>query len=71
MSYEPKWRKYWPAFDKVMQQRLQNGFEEYGDNSFDRDPRVTLGEIEQELLDVVGWGFILWTRLQVLKDRMQ
>lgn len=70
MSYEPRWRKHWGAFDKVMTARLQRGHEDYGDHSFDRDPESLLAEIEQELLDVVGWGYILWCRLQELKARL-
>jgi len=27
-------------------------------------------EIEQEMLDVMGWGFILWSRVQALKGKL-
>lgn len=69
MGFEPKWRKYWPAFETVMKARLQRGHEEYGDGSFSRDTAALLGEIEQELLDVVGWAFITWVQVMELRQR--
>jgi len=28
-------------------------------------------EIEEELLDVAGWAFILWTRIRALRDAVE
>jgi hypothetical protein len=51
--------------------RLEAGRESYGDHSFACAPSELLGEIEEELLDVAGWSFILWCRLQALSPRLQ
>jgi hypothetical protein len=56
------------AFVDAVGERLEKGALTYGDRSFDR-PSVGLAcEIEEELLDVCAWAFILWTRLRRLRD---
>jgi len=54
----------WPRFTEEVRKRLLGGVATYGDRSFTLEPPTLAGEIEQELLDVMGWGFILWWRLQ-------
>jgi hypothetical protein len=54
-------------FYGLLTKRLQQGDRVYGDASFQRSPRELLGEIEEELLDLAGWAFPLWVRLQKLK----
>ena len=66
-SPKPLWKQWWPQFEEVMKERLQRGHEEYGDNSFDLSPIELMGEIREELLDIVGWGFLLWVRLTELQ----
>ena len=67
---DPMWRTYWPEFERIMKKRLDTGYREYGDGSFSKDPKELLEEVAQETLDIVGWGFILWTRLQVMKTAL-
>jgi hypothetical protein len=62
----PKWERLWPKFRELMEARFTAGHIQYGDRVFLRPPPKTIAEIEQELLDVVGWGFILWCRLRRL-----
>ncbi len=50
--------------------RLEKGRETYGDRSFDRPPDELVDEVEEELLDVAGWGFILWCRMESLRARI-
>ena len=57
-----------PTFVSRALSRLSQGQATYGDASFDRHPLHLVAEIEQELLDIVGWGYILWTRLQRLEQ---
>ena len=52
----------WPLFVKAVESRLQNGMQVYGDASFSRSILDLSREVEAELLDLVGWGFILWKR---------
>lgn len=56
-------REQWPQFTAMVATRLEAGAREYGDKSFSRSPSALIDEIKQELLDVCGWGFILWDRL--------
>lgn len=58
---------YWRKVTK----RLKRGQEDYGDASFVASPVELLEEIQQELEDISGWGYILWRRLERAKARLQ
>ena len=49
--------------------RLELGRVAYGDRSFDRPEDELLGELQQEALDLAGWGWVLWTRIERLRAR--
>lgn len=57
------------AFVSEVEKRLEKGAIEYGDESFDRPIEDLIGEIEQECLDLAGWGFVLWVRLRRVRER--
>lgn len=57
----------WPAFVERAGRRLAAGRATYGDRSFARPPRELVREIEEELLDVAAWAFILWHRIRALR----
>jgi hypothetical protein len=44
------------AFTSAVRHRLEAGSETYGDSSFSRDPAELVGELQQEALDLAGWG---------------
>ena len=50
-----------------LRERLEAGARSYGEASFRREPAELADEIEQELLDVCGWAFVLWCRLRQLR----
>jgi hypothetical protein len=56
-----------PTFAAAVEGRLQQGAKAYGDRSFQQPPDMLIGEIEQELLDVCAWSFILWCRVRALR----
>ena len=56
----------WPRFVESAAARLQQGRVAYGDRSFFHEPDRLVREIEEELLDVAVWAFILWTRMRRL-----
>jgi hypothetical protein len=64
----PEKRYQLNAFREACLARLEQGCEEYGDRSFNAEPDVLLGEIQQELEDVANWSFIMWVRIQALRD---
>ena len=57
----------WPAFAESVQRRLEAGRAAYGDTSFARPPAELVGELQQEALDLAGWGFVLWCRLEAMR----
>ena len=62
-----KYLANWQLFVARAYKRLKQGALEYGDKSFSKDPLLLLDEIEEELLDVVNWTFILLQRIQKVK----
>lgn len=50
-------------------ERLHAGRREYGDASLVREDAELIGEIEEELLDVAGWAFVLWLRVRTIGQR--
>lgn len=60
----------WPVFVEAVNERLENGCATYGDSSFDRPLDLLITEIQQELMDVAGWGFILHQRLDKLRAKI-
>ena len=53
----------WPAFSATVRSRLDAGRAEYGDRSFSASPAALLRELQQEALDLAGWGFVLHERI--------
>jgi hypothetical protein len=64
-------RPGWPEFVAALESRLDAGERAYGDSSFKRPPGELTAEIEEELLDVAGWGFILWSRLHRMRAALE
>ena len=60
-----------PRFMAQLEARLEAGKLQYGDGSFMRDPTMLTGELEQEALDIAGWGFILFCRIRALRKAVQ
>lgn len=60
----------WPAFIERIHARLEVGRRAYGDASFERPADELLDEIEAELLDVCGWSFVLYERIERLRQRV-
>jgi hypothetical protein len=58
----------WPAFAAEVRSRLEAGRAAYGDRSFAAEPAALVAELEQEALDLAGWGFVLWCRLRALGE---
>lgn len=57
-----------PEFAEHVLARLRTGEHEYHDRSFSCAPPELIGELEQEALDLAGWGFVLWCRLRRLRQ---
>ena len=59
-----------PGYCERIKARLEVGAQSYGDASFTRTPLELLEEIEQEILDIAGWSFILCHRVQKMKESL-
>lgn len=51
------------VFD-FLRARLRKGSDEYGNDSFLRGPVETSREIQEEVIDVAGWCFVLWVQVK-------
>lgn len=60
----------WPEYTAEVFARLEMGKRTYGDDSFERPLERLLVEIQQELMDVCGWSFIMWSRIEAMKERI-
>jgi len=58
-------------FAASLRDRLSKGADEYGNKSFSKHPVVLLDEIEEELLDVANWSFILFKRIRSIKKALK
>lgn len=57
----------WDQYVELVRKRMEQGEQDYQGRSFELPASATIDEIEQELLDVFGWGFIAWRRIQAAK----
>lgn len=48
--------------------RLEARAEAYAVRSFSLAPAALVAELEQEALDLSGWGYVLWHRLRTLRE---
>lgn len=53
-------------FVERLRARLMKGTATYENRSFSKAPDVLLEELKQEALDLAGWGFILFCRLEAM-----
>lgn len=60
-----------PVYMRQLAARLRAGADAYGDSSFHKTGPELCRELSQELLDICGWGFVLWSRIQVLESKLQ
>jgi len=61
----------WPEFLRLVRRRLEIGRQEYGDASFGEDPEQLLAELQAECMDLAGWGYVLWHRLERARRQLQ
>lgn len=60
-----------PLFADRIKERLKRGAKEYGDESLYRDPLELIQEVEEELIDICGWSWILFERIQRTKTKLK
>lgn len=53
---------------RLVRSRCEAGALEYGDASFQRSPGELLVEIQEEIADISGWAYVLYERVERLKE---
>ena len=66
-----KWEAGFDKFVAELKRRMSAGHAEYGDASFEREAEDLIGEITEELMDVCGWSYILYLRLEAMKRALE
>lgn len=44
--------------------RLEAGAAQYGNKSFAKNTAQLKNEMEQEILDIAGWAYVMWAKLR-------
>ena len=57
------------AYFEQLRARIRVGAEGYGDKSFEKTEGRLLQEIQEEILDIAGWSYILWAKIERLKSK--
>ena len=65
-----KFKKYFKPFVKALYFKMQEGYKVHTDKSFSKPPENLLAEIQEECLDICGWGLVLWIRLEELRNKL-
>jgi hypothetical protein len=63
-------QRYYPEFAEAVRARLMKGGIVYENRSFSKDPAELIEELRQEALDLAGWGFVLYCRLQAMTEAL-
>lgn len=58
------------SFLAALNTKLDQGAKDYGERSFERSERELLEELQAEALDLAGWGYILWEKLERTKSKL-
>jgi hypothetical protein len=64
------YKKHFKKFVRLLDDKMKKGYKQYGDKSFERSPGYLVGELQQEVIDISGWGMILFARLEELKNKL-
>ena len=60
-----------PEFMAEVLRRMNQAKPVYGDSSFGKDPAEVIGEVQQELMDVCAWSYIVWTTIEKTKAKIE
>jgi hypothetical protein len=55
---------------RVME-RIDHAEQEYGNKSLFSPTGDLLKELEEETLDIMGWGFYVWKRVRALREKFE
>jgi hypothetical protein len=67
----PEDRASLAEFFQRISERQEQAASEYGDTAKTRPASELFDEVAEELLDVCGWSFWLWRRVQTCAERLR
>lgn len=65
-----KHEREFAQFVLVLHDKLERGEQTYGNASFDRPLPRTLDELLEELVDICGWAWVMFVRIEALKESL-
>jgi hypothetical protein len=60
-----------PEYFEAVRARIMKGAMTYGDRSFSKAPADLIDELKQDALDLAGWGFVLFCRLEAMQEALE
>lgn len=60
---------YYGPFLRALQARLIKGQQTYGSASFERPDDEILTELQEEALDLAGWGYVLYAKIEAYRSK--
>lgn len=60
-----------PRYIDQLRLKLEKGKRDYGDSSLSLSPDRLIAELQAEALDFSGWGFLLWLKLERMRQKLQ
>ena len=63
-----KYKKHFKQFITELDAKMLKGYREYSDKSFDLPPEELIRELTEEVLDISGWGLILYVKLKEMEN---
>lgn len=62
------WKNIHEKFYKEVKEKMEKGDLIFKNKSFNKDSEKLLTEIQDELIDVVGWAEILYKKIEDIKE---
>jgi hypothetical protein len=59
------------VFVDMAAERFEKGAVAYGDKSFSQEPGELVRQIDEEIVDICGWSFVLHTRVRRLVEAVE
>ena len=60
-----------PEFAEQVRAKLARGQVIFEDRNFSKNPVDLMHEVQEELVDVMGWSFLVWSRLQAMREALE
>lgn len=60
-----------PQFAELVRAKLARGQVVFEDRNFSKNAVDLMHEVQEELVDVMGWSFLVWSRLQAMSEALE